>query len=271
MTPPCVPAPANHHRVRISSSANHRPRLCFKDLHSRTSSLFKLSCDGHPRHVHYDSGDLGGSHCLVTDPRPPSSSSARRTVRLASRLDGPFPSSQLWASGKCLNISNSPAKRRRGRPTSILATAAASPGLASAAFLLRSSLHTQALTSYSTRLSHKPPCFVHLVHGFSLALQIIHYSASPGVRLQLCHISTSSFLLRQRSTCSSAPPTDIHHSNARPGSSVRSAIRALLFSLPFFQHSCPAKLNLLTSPLQYPYELEWRRRFSAVSFQFYAL
>ncbi|KAK5602931.1 hypothetical protein CRENBAI_019542 [Crenichthys baileyi] len=61
-------------------------------LRSRISSLFKLRCDGQPRHVHYDSSDLtGSSHCFVTDPRPPSSSSARRTVRLASRLDGPFP------------------------------------------------------------------------------------------------------------------------------------------------------------------------------------
>ncbi|KAK5606486.1 hypothetical protein CRENBAI_020092 [Crenichthys baileyi] len=47
---PCVPAPANQHRVRISSSANHRPRLCFKDLYSWTSSLFKLSCDDQPCH-----------------------------------------------------------------------------------------------------------------------------------------------------------------------------------------------------------------------------
>ncbi|KAK5618817.1 hypothetical protein CRENBAI_010565, partial [Crenichthys baileyi] len=197
---------------------NHRPRLCFKDLYSWTSSLFKLSCNGQPRHVHYDSGDLAdSSHCFVTDPRPPSSSSARRTVRLASRLDGPFPSSQFRASGKYLDISsNSPAKRHRGRPASTPAPAAASPGPASAAFLLRSSLHTQASTP-----SHKLPCFVHLVHGFSLALHIINFSASPGVRLQLCHISTSSFPPRRCSTRSSAPPTDIHHSNAHPGSSLR--------------------------------------------------
>ncbi|MEQ2312227.1 hypothetical protein AMECASPLE_028694 [Ameca splendens] len=43
----------NQHRVRISSSANHRPRLHFKYLHSRTNSLFQLSCDPPPPHLHH--------------------------------------------------------------------------------------------------------------------------------------------------------------------------------------------------------------------------
>ncbi|KAK5620467.1 hypothetical protein CRENBAI_023484 [Crenichthys baileyi] len=47
-----LPAPANQHRVCISSSANHHPRLRFKD-HSWTSSLFKLSCDPPPPHLHH--------------------------------------------------------------------------------------------------------------------------------------------------------------------------------------------------------------------------
>ncbi|MEQ2235082.1 hypothetical protein ILYODFUR_037997 [Ilyodon furcidens] len=45
------PPPTNQHRVHISSSANHRPRFRLKDLHSRTSSLFKLSFD--PPHLHH--------------------------------------------------------------------------------------------------------------------------------------------------------------------------------------------------------------------------
>ncbi|KAK5602928.1 hypothetical protein CRENBAI_019539 [Crenichthys baileyi] len=49
----------------------------------------------------------------------------------------------------------------------------------------------------------------------------ILYSASLGVRLQLCHVSTSSSPLCRRSTCSLAPPTDIHPRNARPGSSLK--------------------------------------------------
>ncbi|KAK5599011.1 hypothetical protein CRENBAI_000208, partial [Crenichthys baileyi] len=53
VTPPCIPTPTNQLRVRISSSANHRPRLCFKDLHLRTSSLFKLSCDPPPPYLHH--------------------------------------------------------------------------------------------------------------------------------------------------------------------------------------------------------------------------
>ncbi|MEQ2235120.1 hypothetical protein ILYODFUR_038407, partial [Ilyodon furcidens] len=191
----------------------------------KTFTLFKLNCDGQLHHVHYDSGDLAGSsHCFVMDPRPPSFS-----VRLASRLDGPFPSSQLRASGKRLNIySNFPA---------------------SAAFLLRSSLHTKASTSHSTPaipqtslLRSSRPWILssapnHPLPGFS------------GIRLQLCHIRTSSFLFHRRSTHSSAPPTDIHHSNAHPGSSLRvKCITSFSFLYGFLIHM-PFKHAVFPTPL----------------------
>ncbi|KAK5601773.1 hypothetical protein CRENBAI_020532 [Crenichthys baileyi] len=68
----------------------------------------------------HDSGALASSsHCVMMVPRPPSSSSACRSVRLASCLDNPFSLSQLWASGKHLNnSSHPPAKPHRGRPAS---------------------------------------------------------------------------------------------------------------------------------------------------------
>ncbi|KAK5611283.1 hypothetical protein CRENBAI_019262 [Crenichthys baileyi] len=50
----------------------------------------------------YDSGDLAG---FMTDLRPPSSSCAHRSVRLAYRLDGPFSLVSALASPRspCLN------------------------------------------------------------------------------------------------------------------------------------------------------------------------
>ncbi|MED6266388.1 hypothetical protein CHARACLAT_001685 [Characodon lateralis] len=46
------------------------------------------------------------------------------------------------------------------------------------------------------------------------------YSAPPGVRLQFCHISISSSHIPTFNSLL-APPTDIHHGNIRPGSSLR--------------------------------------------------
>ncbi|MEQ2192876.1 hypothetical protein XENOCAPTIV_018913 [Xenoophorus captivus] len=201
-----------------------------KTKKKKTSLLFKLNCDGQPRHVHYNSGDFASSlHCFVIDPRPPSFSSARSTVRLASRHDGPFPSSQLQASGKRLNIySNFPA---------------------SAAFLLRSSLHTKASTSHSTPAIPQTS-LLRSSHPWILSSTpnqpLLGFS---GIRLQLCHISTSSFLFHRRSTRSSAPPTVIHHSNARPGSSLRlRCITSFSFLYGFLIHM-PFKHAVFSTPL----------------------
>ncbi|KAK5621532.1 hypothetical protein CRENBAI_002864 [Crenichthys baileyi] len=122
-----------------------------------------------PDHV---SGVLAGSsHCFMMDPRPPSSSSTRRSVRLAFRLDSQF--------------------------SPVSAPAAASSGPAAAVVLLRSFSHTPGFNVFF--YSNHLPCFIHLAHGFSPALHIISYSASPGVRLQFCHVSTSSSPLCRRS------------------------------------------------------------------------
>ncbi|MEQ2286039.1 hypothetical protein AMECASPLE_038132 [Ameca splendens] len=45
------------------------------------------------------------------------------------------------------------------------------------------------------------------------------YSAPSEVRLQFCHVSISSAHITFNSFLT--PPTDIHHGNARPGSSLR--------------------------------------------------
>ncbi|MED6240259.1 hypothetical protein ATANTOWER_018274 [Ataeniobius toweri] len=160
-------------------------------------------------------------------------------------LMAPFPLSQLWACGKRLkNSSNPPTKRDRGRPAFTPAPTAASPGPASAVVLLRSLKPIFPLPRLRRllllRSSHNLPCFIHLVHEFSPELHIFFYSAPPGVRLQFCHISISSSPLRQRSTRCLAPPTDIHHCNARPGSSLRvrcitsfSFLNCFLIHMPF--------------------------------------
>ncbi|KAK5622579.1 hypothetical protein CRENBAI_001230 [Crenichthys baileyi] len=101
-----------------------------------------------PDHV---SGVLAGSsHCFVMDPHPPSSSSASvGAFTWPSAFIAHVSPSQLWASGKCLNISCSPpAKPRRGCPASTPATAAASPGPA-AAVRSKSSL-TQLLREFAS-------------------------------------------------------------------------------------------------------------------------
>ncbi|KAK5622234.1 hypothetical protein CRENBAI_007443, partial [Crenichthys baileyi] len=157
-----------------------------------------------------DSGDLAGSsHCFVTDPRPPSSSSTRKSVRLASCLNSPFsPVSALckWKAlqqlpqSSCLASLRSPclhpgSRRRVTRP----GFCSSSPPIFLPGF---------DVFFYSGHL----PCFIHLVHGFSPALK--------SSLTQLLQEFTSNSATR-RSTHSSAPPTDIHPRNARPGSSLR--------------------------------------------------
>ncbi|MEQ2296028.1 hypothetical protein AMECASPLE_020665 [Ameca splendens] len=108
MTPPCVPAPTNQHRVRISSSANHHLRLRFKELHSRTFSLFKLSCDL-TNMSDYDFDNLICSTTyFVVDSRPPPSSANRRSARLAACRSNPSPTSLLRESGISLDLDLEP-------------------------------------------------------------------------------------------------------------------------------------------------------------------
>ncbi|MEQ2291000.1 hypothetical protein AMECASPLE_008862 [Ameca splendens] len=72
---------------------------------------------------------------------------------------------------------------------------------------------------------------------------------SSFTRLQFCYISISSSPFRQRSTCSLAPPTDIHHRNARPGSSLRvRCITSFSFLNRFLIHM-PFKHAVFPTPL----------------------
>ncbi|MEQ2277057.1 hypothetical protein XENORESO_018780 [Xenotaenia resolanae] len=65
----------------------------------------------------------------------------------------------------------------------------------------------------------------------------------------LCHVSTSSSLLCRRSTRSSAPPTDIHHCNARSGLSLRVRyITSFSFLYCFLIH-VPFKHAVFPTPL----------------------
>ncbi|MEQ2290092.1 hypothetical protein AMECASPLE_039871 [Ameca splendens] len=112
---------------------------------------------------------------------------------------------------------DSPSKQQSDSPAGNPAPAATSHGrLRQQLLFLVIIWHPRLPRLLLLRLFLNPPCFVHSVHGFSPALIIIHYSASPGVRFQLCHVSTSSSPLSR----SLAPPTHIHHRNAHPGSSL---------------------------------------------------
>ncbi|MED6259013.1 hypothetical protein ATANTOWER_015551 [Ataeniobius toweri] len=134
---------------------------------------------------------------------------------------------------------DSPSKHQRDSSACNPAPAATSPRRLRQQLLFLAIIRHPRLPRLLLRLSLNHPCFVHSVHGFSPAL-IIHYSASPGVRLRLCHINTSSSPLCRRSTGSLAPPTDIQSRNARPGSPLK--VRCITsFSLLYFLIHMPFK------------------------------
>ncbi|MEQ2169110.1 hypothetical protein GOODEAATRI_021482 [Goodea atripinnis] len=135
----------------------------------------------------------------------------------------PFPSSQLRACGKRLkNFSNPPTKRHRGRLAFTPAPANVSPCPASAEVLLRSRLSNRSSCNpgfdvlfYSGHRTIFPASFISSMDSLQRSL-----SSITQLLWEFASNSAMSALLL-RSTRSSAPLTDIHHRNARPGSSLR--------------------------------------------------
>ncbi|MEQ2288875.1 hypothetical protein AMECASPLE_027342 [Ameca splendens] len=112
------------------------------------------------------------------------------------------PPRTLWASGKRIkNSYTSPAKRRRGGPSSSPAPAAASPGLVSPA--VSPSIFIPQIDHPTFSLLHSSRSWI------SSALHVIPYSPALSVRRHLCYASTSSFPLHRRWLLSSTPPTGV--------------------------------------------------------------
>ncbi|KAK5601534.1 hypothetical protein CRENBAI_024426 [Crenichthys baileyi] len=220
MTPPCVPAPTNQHQVRISSSANHRPRLNFKDLHPRTSSLFKLSCDDQPHHVQLRLWRLGRFPALFPEGSSPSFLLFCSSGQVESALRTP-PILLRSVAEVALPLSWLPPPRHLAQLLQ--------------RFLIRSSSRTPGFDVffYSGRPTIFPASFISSMD--SPQCSISSYSVCPGVRPQLCHVSTFS-------STSSFKSSDPRHTKNLPFGKLAPAFKHL--KDVFCSHSCLAKLKL---------------------------